>query len=367
MKQPPVLNNGHLLGRRAFIRSLALVSMWGPTAEVSRIIQSTNPQIEEFDFSSLRTSLTPNEDFFIRNHFGVPRLSRRNWRIHVTGRVGTPLEIDYASLLRLPSSTVAATLECAGNGVGAGGVSTAAWTGVALEKLLRQAGLRSGVKQIRLVGADSGIENSTQAPNSFIRSIPLEKAMHPDTLVAYQMNGAALPAEHGYPARVIVPGWYAMDSVKWLLRIEALDQEDMSYFMTRQYRATRLQTFGSDQYPTTRMRVKSQIARPRQGETLSPGSYTIRGAAWAGENGVDRVEISINGGTDWTPAGMEKNRRPYSWVLWEYHWVAERPGEYTVMVRATDGQGNIQPSSRDPLRMDRYELNWYHSVRCVVQ
>src|SRR5207249_1230031 len=151
-------------------------------------------------------------------------------------------------------------LECAGNAVGSGGVSTATWKGVSLGTLLEEAGIGPGVRYIQLVGADRGTEHSSHAPISFARSIPLAKAMHPDTLLALRMNGATLPVEHGYPLRAIVPGWYGMDSVKWLVHIEALDHEDESFFMTQRYMAVRLQTVGSQQDPLTRMRVKSQIA-----------------------------------------------------------------------------------------------------------
>lgn len=355
------------MSRRAFLSPLLVGPLWRP-AELwaSGIPQSADPKIKESDFSSLQTLLTPNNKFFIRNHFAPPLLSLSG-KVQVTGRVRSPLEIRYADILRQPSRTLTVTLECAGNGVGFGGVSTATWTGIALETLLKQAGLSSGVKHIRLVGADRGIEGPSNIPLSFMRSIPLEKALHPDTLLAFQMNGAPLPPEHGYPLRAIVPGWYGMDSVKWLLRIEALDHEDASFFMTQRYVAIRLQTIGSEQFPITRMRVKSLITQPRVGEVLAPGLYTIRGAAWAGENKLAQVEVSTNGGKDWTSATLDSDALPYSWVLWKYGWEVRAPGVYTVVGRATDDHGNTQPSSRDSLRIDSYELNWYQSVRCEVR
>jgi len=136
--------------------------------------------------------------------------------------------------------------------------------------------------------------------------------------------------------------------------------------MTQRYMAVCLQTVGSERYPITRMRVKSQIARPREGEVLAPGSYTIRGAAWAGENPVAKVEVSINGGKDWSPANLDQAPQPYVWVLWSLPWDVKAPGAYTIIVRATDSQGAIQPSSRDSRRFDSYEQNWYHSVHCQV-
>ena len=323
--------------------------------------------LREFDLSNLTTFTTPNELFFVRNHFAVPQLSPHNWKLRVTGDVASPLELNYDQLLRDANRNVAVTLECAGNGVGIGGVSTATWTGTPLATLLRRTRLKSGVRQIRLVGADRGTETPGSSPETFGRSIPLEKALHPDTLVAYQMNGVPLPVEHGFPVRAIIPGWYGMDSVKWLVRIEALSHADTSLYVTQRYVAIRLETIGSEQTPVTRMRVKSVIVQPRPGEIVSPGSYTIRGAAWAGENRVSRVEVSTNGGDSWQPASLEGEDRPYCWRLWGYRWFITAPGTYQISARASDDQGDIQPAERDPRRLDRYELDSYHSVRGEVR
>jgi DMSO/TMAO reductase YedYZ molybdopterin-dependent catalytic subunit len=355
------------MNRREFLKPLALAAAaWPGALRAAGAEQSRDTLIRTIDFSSLRTLLTPNDKFFIRNHFAVPQLSLSGWKLRVTGQVRSALELSYAEILSRPNLEYTATLECAGNGVGSGGVSAATWIGVSLGGLLNEASLGSGVKYIRLVGADRGVEGSSSAPLSFMRSIPVEKAMHPDTLLAFQMNGAALPAEHGYPVRAIIPGWYGMDSVKWLVRVEALEREDESFYMTERYMAIRLQTLGSEQVPVTGMRVKSQIAQPRQGEILMPGLHMIRGAAWAGENRVAKVEVSTNGGKDWNLVDLEKDCRPYVWVLWNYPWDVRVPGTYTIVVRASDDQGNVQPSTRDSHRFDSYEQNWYHSVQCEV-
>ena len=352
-----------MMRRRQFLSAVALIPALDPAALwASRIIRSTDPRIEEFDFSTLRDSITPEEDFYIRDHFPAPRLASQSWRLRITGHVLSSLEVTYADILRGPARNMVATLECAGNAVGAGGVSTAEWTGIPLGRLLLQAGLRPQVKQVRLIGADGA-----ERPGFFSRSISVEKALHPDTLLAFRMNGAQLPLEHGCPVRAIVPGWYAMDSVKWLVQIEALDNEDTSPFMTQQYVSQRLQAVGSERAPVTRMQVKSQIAWPADGAVLGAGQYAVRGAAWAGENKVALVEVSTNGGQDWTAASLEKTPAPYAWVLWNYAWDAQRPGEYRISVRAADDKGNTQPASRDPLRVDAYELNWRQSVTCKVR
>src|SRR5205823_4442594 len=146
----------------------------------------------------------------------------------------------------------------------------------------------------------------------------------------YQMNGVELPPEHGYPVRAIIPGWYGMDSVKWLVEVEALDHEDTSYFMTDKYVAVRLRAIGADFRSLTGMHIKSQIARPQGGEVLPLKPYLIKGAAWAGERRVATVEVSINAGKDWATAAFETKADPYTWVLWSYRWVPKAHGKYTI-------------------------------------
>jgi DMSO/TMAO reductase YedYZ molybdopterin-dependent catalytic subunit len=283
----------------------------------------------------------------------------------VAGQVRSPFEISYAELKRETARKLTVTLECAGSGLG--GISTAIWEGVPLATLLGRARLNAGVKQIRLIGADRGMTESGRLPISFARSIPLEKALHPDTIVAFNMNGEALPVRHGYPARVVVPGWYGMDSVKWLAGIEALDRADTSYFMTQHYVAIRLGTVGSERRPVTQMRVKSLIVSPLEGAMVARGLVEIRGAAWAGENRITQVELSTDGGKSWAPATLDNDVRTYTWVMWTYVWDAQKPGTYAIQARATDDRGNSQPPARDSLRVDSYELNWYHSVRFEVR
>ena len=175
--------NARPISRRAFCTSLAMLAAWQePALRASRIRASVHPQIEEFDFSTLNGPETPTGEFFVRNHFAVPKLNLKGWRLKVTGSVRTPLEIDFSDLVHESSKTLSVTLECAGNAVGGGAVGTASWTGVPLERLLRRAGLNSGVKNVRLVGTDRGVENPGRPPVFYMRSLPLEKALHPDTL-----------------------------------------------------------------------------------------------------------------------------------------------------------------------------------------
>jgi len=356
-----------LATRRQFLQPFILLPLGRGTAIwAGQVEPSQEGEFRLSELTSLSTILTPNDRFYVRNHFPAPKINAAEWKLQVTGQVRSSFGLNYADLRRLPSRTITATLECAGNGVGRGGVSTATWTGVPLAEVLRHAGLRPGVAQIRLLGADRGREESSQPAIPFARSLPLEKALHPDTILVFEMNGQPLPAEHGYPVRVIVPGWYGMDSVKWIVQVEALDHEDTSLYMTKRYVSTRLQTIGSEQSPLTTMRVKSLIVQPREGEILPLASFVIRGAAWAGENPIAMVEVSTSGGAEWSPASIDTDRQPYTWVLWSYPWEIRARGAYALMARATDAKGNAQPSARDPARLDSYELNGYHRVLCQV-
>jgi DMSO/TMAO reductase YedYZ molybdopterin-dependent catalytic subunit len=206
---------------------------------------------------------------------------------------------------------------------------------------------------------------------SYSRSISLAKALHSGTLLAYGMNGEILPRHHGYPVRAIVPGWYGMDSVKWLRRIDVLTAPDDSPIMTLRYlREIRREDGTTAAEPVTGMRVKSAFSRPLDGAVLFGRQFPIRGVAWAGENRVAAVQISTDGGATWNGAEFAGSRftasRRYSWVLWKYDWNIAGPGGYELIVRATDDLGNTQPAERPPGRQDVHELNHYERVKCTV-
>jgi len=349
--------------RRSFLAPLVLPRLLSRMVRAASTVQAPETENMPARFGALPSLITPTEDFFVRNHFVPPKLSGES-KLRVAGRVHSPFEIGRAELARLPQRSLTVTLECAGGGVR--GVSTATWEGVALRTLLERAGLTSEVKYIRLVGADKGVqETATDVP--FARSIPVEKAMHPDTMIALSMNSAPLPVSHGYPLRAIVPGWYGMDSVKWLAEIEALEHADLSFFMTQRYVAIRLATVGSERRPLARMQVKSLIVTPEANALIPSGSVPVRGMAWAGENRIARVEISTDAGRTWSLASLDQDSQRYAWVLWSYPWKPPSPGKYILVARAYNDQGDTQPSARDDLRIDNYELNWRHSIRCEVR
>jgi len=323
------------------------------------IVREKEPENLEFPFSTLDSFITPNERFFIRNHFAMPKLEANLWRLKIEGAVDRTFEINYEELLAMPSRTIVAMLECAGNsrvflvpkadgeqwGLGAAG--NAEWTGVPLSALLERAGVRPDAVEVVLEGADAGeLTEEPKAPGviSFARSLPLAKALAPDVLLAYRMNGAQLSESHGFPVRAIVPGWYSMASVKWLTRIVVTDCPFNGYFQSLEYSYWERRNSLPTLMPVTEMEVKAEIARPGMHEVILANTvYRMHGAAWTGESDVTKVEVSVDGGSTWALARLLDTSVRYAWRLWEYDWQTPIPGRYTVMARATDAGGRVQP------------------------
>jgi DMSO/TMAO reductase YedYZ molybdopterin-dependent catalytic subunit len=265
---------------------------------------------------------------------------------------------------------VTALLECSGNSrvllkppqVGLrweqGAVGNAEWTGVALNDVLERAGLKEGAVDVVLEGSDKGKfdapDPKTPGVIPFARSLPVKKAKQPEVLLAYQMNGKELPPDHGYPVRVIVPGWYAMASVKWLHRILVMERPFHGFFQTFTYTVWERRGGLADLVPVTEMQVKAQIARPAANEVVSADSkYRVFGAAWTGEGQVTKVELSTDGGKRWSQLHLQEKATRHTWRFWEYDWKTPvKPGRYTLMARATDDQGHVQPMERDADRRD---------------
>jgi hypothetical protein len=226
-----------------------------------------------------------------------------------------------------------------------GAVGTARYTGPRLKDVLTRAGVKPSGKHVMF----KGLEEPPGKVPAFIRSIPIEKALDSDTLLAMQMNGAPLLKHHGYPVRALVPGWIGAASCKWLTEIRVLDHEFDGNFMKPGYRmpkepvAPGANVNPEDTVPVTRLNVKSLITRPAEG-SKSRGVVHIAGAAWAGEADVTKVEISTDGGHTWAPAQLGRDHAKYAWRLFEYAWKPGKPGAYTIMSRATDSEGRVQPA-----------------------
>lgn len=304
--------------------------------------------------------ITPVPHFFVRNHMHEPStLDPDDWRLSITGEVSKPVTLTLADLGKMGSQTVTNTLECAGNGRAfqmpkvpgvqwqKGAVGTARFTGPRMRDLLELAGVKDTGKHVMFRGLD---EVPGKVP-AFIRSIPIEKAMDADTLVATQMNGLALTKHNGFPARALVSGWIGAASCKWITEIKVLDKEFEGNFMKPGYRFPNQPVNPGDEvkpedtHPLTSLGVKSVIASPLAGTPLKSRVVHVQGAAWAGEADIVRVEFSADAGATWQPAQLGKDKAKYAWRLWTYQWKAPMAGDYTLCSRATDSQGRTQPQT----------------------
>src|SRR5262245_8922190 len=344
----------------------------------NRRIVTAEPENSETPLERIGSWVTPTRLFFVRSHFQVPAVELPTWRLRVDGCVERPREWTYEELTDLPERTVFSTVECAGNGRsflkphvhgvqwGAGAIGHAEWTGVPLRLVLEQSGIKPGTVEILCEGLDTGREADCPEPLTFARSLPLGKALDTDTLLVTRMNGEPLEPIHGFPLRLIVPGWYGVASVKWLGRIAALDQRFTGYYQTRKYTVQRRTPHGSvETCVVGPMAVKSEIIRPAAGETLGLGPNRIFGVAWAGQEAVARVEVSADGGVSWGDAELLGPKAPFSWTLWEYLWEAADTGSRELMARATTASGLVQPTEHDML-LGGYQIHFMRPRKIVV-
>jgi DMSO/TMAO reductase YedYZ molybdopterin-dependent catalytic subunit len=301
--------------------------------------------------------VTPIEAFFVRQHLPRPsKIDPSAYRLTVNGMVAKPLELTLADLQKLPQYTIPATIECTGNGRGfyvpkvpgiqwmRGAIGNAEWRGPRVSDVLKMAGVNSSAAFIDTDGADTGLASTPD----FVRSLPMSKAMHPATILALSMNGQT-PDIHGFPVRLIVPGWDGTSSVKWVVRISATAQANTGFFMNPGYRYPKYALPpGTPAKPAELeviegMPVKSSITAPDDQQKIVLGPATVRGFAWAGENAIERVEVSTDGGSRWRDAQLSPKKLPFAWRLWTLEWTPPDPGYYTLMSRATDTAGRVQP------------------------
>lgn len=322
------------------------------------IVRTTAPLHLEAPVGLLTSWITPNDLHFVRNHYNVPQVDLATWKLVVDGEVERPLALTFDDLKGLEVVTAVRTLECAGNGRGLfspkasgtqwgmGAVGTARYVGVRLGDVLRRAGVRPTGKHVMFNGAD---EPPAPTAPDFIRSIPLEKALDPETLLVHTMNGEPLPALHGAPLRVIPAGWIGSACVKWLVNIRVLPQPYDGHFMVKSYRMPRSpvlpgsQVDPKDMETLTGLEVKSLITTPLNDATAPLGPVTVKGVAWAGEPEVAKVEVSTDFGRTWQMARLAEDQARYAWRLWSYDWQVREPGSYLLLSRATDAGGRTQP------------------------
>ncbi|MFI0407096.1 sulfite oxidase [Actinomadura sp. 3N508] len=312
--------------------------------------------------------LTPADRFFVRNHTATPLIDARTWRLKLWGTglcdrptEDRPIELTYEDLLDLPSETLTAAVECTGNGRGffasqqgqevsgtpwkLGGVGVARWHGVRLSTVLRRAGVTREAVDIMPRGLDADYVDKGENLGRVRRPLPVAKAMK-DVLLAYGMNGAPLPPDHGHPVRLVVPSWVGIASIKWLGDIQVADEPLFSPWNTRYYRF-----FGPDHPPAgsaplTRMNVKSAFELPWEATLPAARPLALHGRSWSGGGRIRRVEVSADGGATWRPARLrDRHPDPSGWARWEFPWHPRRAGSYELLARATDETGATQPAT----------------------
>jgi DMSO/TMAO reductase YedYZ molybdopterin-dependent catalytic subunit len=319
--------------------------------------------------------VTPSAHFYVRNHFQLPRLDAAAYRLSVSGLVERQLTLTLRDLHNMRSQTLFVTLECAGNGRSLferptdgerwnlGAVSTAEWTGVPLAEILDRAGARTSAREVLFRGADGGTLAGYSDPIRFERSLPLDHAR--EALLAYAMNGERLPIQHGYPVRLIVPGWYAVASVKWLTDIELIDHRFDGHFQADKY-WYEWERDGDEigREPVTLQQVRALITEPAPSEEIGCGELAIRGLAWSGAAPIARVEVSVGSG-DWHEARLVSERKRGSWQWWELIARVQQPGRILLRARATDLAGRTQPERAKWNRLG-YGNNAIHQVQIRV-
>ena len=326
------------------------------TAEIHpddrRVLVRESPYNAESAPPALGAPITPAGAHFVRCNFDVPDLDPARHLIAVDGAVADAFTLAAAELPSLPQRSVTATLECAGNGRldmsplpagdpwARGAVSTASWTGVPLSVLLDRAGLRDDVVEILVSGADRGTPAGAREETRFCRALPLDKALDPNVILAIEMNGRPLPTEHGAPARLVVPGWYGMASVKWVARIAALTEPFAGWFQRERY----VYQVGRERRPVDVMRVKSLIVAPEAGAGVARGRVEVWGWAWSGAAPVAAVDVAVDDGP-WQAAKLEPALAPHAWRRFSALVTLDAPGRHVVCARARDAAGRVQPEA----------------------
>lgn len=338
---------------------------------------TARPFNAEAPLSALAAPITPTALYFVRSNFDVPQISADGYRLQIGGAVQRPQVLALRALAELPQHELCVTFECAGNGRkymrplpegvswNLGAVSTGSFGGVRLREVLAAAGVRAEATEILFVGADGG-EISPGRAIRFERSIPLERALHADTLLALRMNGAPLTPAHGFPLRLVVPGWYGVASVKWLVEIRALEQAFAGHFQAEKY--VYIGEAGTPDYaPVREMRVRSVIATPADGARLPLARpVEIAGSAWSGCGPIAAVDVSVDGGASWRPAQLDPPASAYAATPWRIEWRPAAAGRCVLMSRARDAAGKVQPRT-PPWNRLGYGNNAIHAVEVLVE
>ncbi len=325
---------------------------------------------------ALRWPVTPVGLHYLLTHFDVPVVEPETWRLTIHGE--RELELSLEELRARPAAEHIVTMECAGNGRARfdprpvsqpwlyEAIGTARWRGTPLRPLLEEAGVPEGTVEVLLTGLDRGVEGGEE--QAFQRALALEDALRDEVLLAYEMNGAPLLPQHGFPLRLVVPGWYGMTNVKWLARIELVDTPFAGYQNRQGYRLR--QTEDDEGVPLNRMQPRSLMVPPgipeflTRDRTVAAGEVVLEGRAWSGLAPIASVEVSADGGSTWAPAELEPRGERWAWRGWTHRWQAE-PGEHVLCSRARDEAGNEQPLEM-PWNLGGYANNAVQTVRVTV-
>ncbi len=318
----------------------------------------------------LESFLTPNDQFFAIQHYNVPKIDPATYRLRIGGLVEKPIEVTLAELQKRPRFEQVVGFECSGNNNARGNplVGNARWVGTSVATLLRAAGLKRNGREVVFYSADTSREEvshggaTAAVDQHFARALSTEEARRPEVMLAWEMNGEPLPVAHGAPVRLIVPGWYGVANVKWLDRIDVQDARFMGKYMAREYVSLRGADMAGEvvwnENSVSRIRLKSAIGRV----TRRGGACHITGFALTDGTPLKAIEVKINDGP-WRPATLWNDNTPYSWKLFTYMWANAPKGEHTVVSRAIDVHGEIQPAQADPSRRTRWENNEQHLRR----
>ena len=319
------------------------------------VIQRSDPLNCETSIPALvGGAAMPTAHHYVRNHFRIPLLDPASWRLAVGGLVTHPLRLPLHELLNMRSQSLTVTLECAGNGRsllkpsvdgepwGLGAVSTAEWRGVPLSDVLEGAGVKADARELIFHGADGGAVDGHSGVTRFERSLTLDQAREVQPLLAYEMNGEPLPIQHGYPLRLIVPGWYGVASVKWLTAIDVTDRPFRGYFQHERYFLEWDDNRRPAREPLTLQRIRALITEPTQHQELDRGEMTVRGVAWSGLGPIARIDVRIGDGP-WEEGQLQGEPVRHSWQWWELTTRVPGPQTITIRARATDITGQTQP------------------------
>ena len=320
------------------------------------ITKNLNPENQESPIHFLTKWQTPTKYFYRRNHFSYPFLTQSNYWLQITGHVKQPSFFHYLELLSMPSKSLLVPIECAGNKRAnfipnvhgeqwqEGAISQGKWTGVPLRYLLEKVRISKSTQEIVFEGADFGKRSDMQGIVHFERSLPLDKALHPDTIIAYQYNDKPLSFKHGYPLRLIVPNWYGMASVKWLRKINIIEHNFQGPFQTVDYVYYPNKNDDKNKMPVTIINVNSTIQQPLNFSILNTGIHKIKGIAWTGQGNITEVQLSFDKGKTWKKSKLENSpNKSYAWSNWSYTWKIDSKGEYSIYSRAMDSNSRIQP------------------------